>query len=136
MLCDWCSEMAAELFADDQTSEVGMTPAKLRVSRLTRTRPRTAAELAAVLQTHVFERLLPPPTAERKKTRVHVVSRRRLERVDEILLEEMYDEEHAWVDYDRDEYALKLELSQQIWGAILDEAIDDCLHRPPNDPHH
>lgn len=129
MVCDWCREMTAELFAEEQTSEVGMGPAKLKLSRLARARPRSAEELASVLQAHVLDRLLPPPNAERKKTRVHVVSRRRLERVDEILLEEMYDEELDWVDYDRDEFALKVELCEQIWDAMLSDAVDDCLLR-------
>ena len=47
--------------------------------------------------------------------------------MDEILLEEMYEEESQWVDYDQDEYVLKLDLANQLAQHLIDNNIDQAI---------
>jgi len=55
-------------------------------------------------------------------TRPKRVARKKLDTVDEILLDEIYNEEFLWTNYQLDELQCKLQVTRDIWTKMLVEA--------------
>lgn len=140
LIFDWCKEIATEIFAEEPEDQDEMNlllllllpnpfkkPIRLSISTFAKRPPRTVEDLANTLQAEIDSRLNWKKT-DRKGTREKMVARKRLDKVDEMLLAEMYAEEPNWCFYDKDELELKQEMTTEIWKFLIDEAVTECLN--------
>ena len=73
------------------------------------------AQLTSLMSTSASGALRSPRTSLRPK----LIGRKKKDRVDEILIDELRAEEPEWVNYDADEEAVKMQLDASIWDSLL-----------------
>jgi len=57
------------------------------------------------------------------QSNVKWTDRKRKERVDEVLSEELQEDEQQWVDYDRDELNIKMQLTNSLFDVLVTETL-------------
>ncbi len=140
LLFGFSKEIATEVFGDliaqsgNETSFPWQKGLRLWVNRLAKKVPRSADDLAEIVRRELFcnldikhDELVEKCRQGMPLGREKLVSRKRLDRVDEILLAEMYEEEPDWCDFEREEAEVKLEVADDLSKKMLDDALDDII---------
>lgn len=132
-LFDLCREIVDDIYNEEKgdtwSTESGEYPKwkkapRLRFSSYAKLRPRNAAELKTIVKGAVSMHLdLEPEKNKARTKRQRAVSRRKLDKVDELLLAEIYEEEQDWTVYDEEELRVKFQLADSIWSMVLEEAV-------------
>lgn len=130
LLFDYCKEIVADIYDNESSSTtaenaVWKKPERLKLSKYSKITPKNVDSLKLTVENVVGERLNLSilENNNRKTGRENIVARKKLDKIDEILLPEMYAEEPDWTNYDDEELKVKLELADSIWKIVL----DDCL---------
>ena len=86
------------------------------------------ARMTSLMTTSASGALKSPRSSLRPK----LIGRKKKDRVDEILIDELRAEEPEWVNYDADEEAVKMQLEVAIWDSLLLDtarALSDVAER-------
>ena len=129
LLFDLTGEILCDIYADEDVSDAPawVKPPKTRNKYYkTKNPPTTADALKPLASEHVLKHLqLLDPAANggggvdaRAKLNI---GRKKKDRVDEILIQELKADEPAWTNYDSDELAVKMQLSDAIFDTLLVE---------------
>ncbi|KAI8491546.1 hypothetical protein Bbelb_307460 [Branchiostoma belcheri] len=126
IIFDLSGEIFKDIYAEEnvETPPVWMKPKKAQRKHFRRRPPGGLEELTSVIQQRVLVLLgLQPSKKLQHTTKFLKMGRKKKDQVDEILIEELATEEPEWVNYDDDELAVKLQLSDSIFENLLSETV-------------
>ncbi|CAH1272737.1 CEP350 [Branchiostoma lanceolatum] len=126
IIFDLSGEVFKDIYAEDnvETPPVWMKPKKSQRKHFRRRPPGGLEELTGVVEHRVLVLLgLQPSRKLQHTTKFLKMGRKKKDQVDEILIEELATEEPEWVNYDDDELAVKLQLSDSIFENLLSETV-------------
>ncbi|XP_035685413.1 centrosome-associated protein 350-like [Branchiostoma floridae] len=126
IIFDLSGEIFKDIYAEDnvETPPVWMKAKKSQRKHFRRRPPGGLDELTGVIEHRVLVLLgLQPSRKLQHTTKFLKMGRKKKDQVDEILIEELATEEPEWVNYDDDELAVKLQLSDSIFENLLTETV-------------
>nr|XP_015211809.1 PREDICTED: centrosome-associated protein 350 isoform X2 [Lepisosteus oculatus] len=126
---DLTKEIFQEIFAEDPNANQPQwrKPRRLNSSYYRRVKnPNNISEVKAFITAEVLK-LFGLKKDQNQKTdwqKMLKFGRKKRDRVDHILVQELHEEESQWVNYDEDELFVKMQLADGIFDALLKDTID------------
>nr|XP_033771842.1 centrosome-associated protein 350 isoform X2 [Geotrypetes seraphini] len=125
---DLTREIFGEIFAEDpgQNQPIWMKPCRVTSSYFRRVKdPSNLEEIKTFLATEVLKlfSLNKEPNLKTDWQKMMKFGRKKRDRVDHILVQELHEEEAQWVNYDEDELCVKMQLADGIFEALIRDTI-------------
>ncbi|XP_036057666.1 LOW QUALITY PROTEIN: centrosome-associated protein 350 [Onychomys torridus] len=126
---DLTKEIFEEIFAEDPNlnQPVWMKPCRINSSYFRRVKnPNNLNEIKHFLTTEVLKlfSLRKEPSHKTDWQKMMKFGRKKRDRVDHILVQELHEEEAQWVNYDEDELCVKMQLADGIFETLIKDTID------------
>ncbi|KAJ7331939.1 hypothetical protein JRQ81_014119 [Phrynocephalus forsythii] len=126
---DLTKEIFGEIFAEDPNlnQPLWMKPCRIVPSYFRRVKdPSDLEEIKSFIATEVLKllNLKKEPNNKTDWQKMMKFGRKKRDRVDHILVQELHEEEAQWVNYDEDELYVKMKLADGIFEALIRETID------------
>ncbi|XP_058031277.1 centrosome-associated protein 350 isoform X2 [Ahaetulla prasina] len=126
---DLTREIFEEIFAEDPNlnQPLWMKPSRIISGYFRRVKDPSDLEEIKVFITAEVLKLLNLRKESNNKTdwqKMMKFGRKKKDRVDHILVQELHEEEAQWVNYDEDELYVKMQLADGIFEALIRETID------------
>uniref|UniRef100_A0ACB8F287 Uncharacterized protein n=1 Tax=Sphaerodactylus townsendi TaxID=933632 RepID=A0ACB8F287_9SAUR len=130
---DLTREIFGEIFAEDPNlnQPVWMKPCRITSTYFRRVKdPNNLEEIKSFIAAEVLKllNLKKEPNNKMDWQKMIKFGRKKRDRVDHILVQELHEEEAQWVNYDEDELYVKMQLADGIFEALIRETID-VLHQ-------
>ncbi|XP_029473365.1 centrosome-associated protein 350 isoform X2 [Rhinatrema bivittatum] len=130
---DLTREIFSEIFAEDpsRNQPVWMKPCRVTSSYFRRVKdPSDLEEIKTFLTIEVLKlfNLKKEPNHKTDWQKMMKFGRKKRDRVDHILVQELHEEEAQWVNYDEDELCVKMQLADGIFEALIKDTVD-VLHQ-------
>ncbi|XP_027623723.1 centrosome-associated protein 350 isoform X2 [Tupaia chinensis] len=126
---DLTKEIFEEIFAEDPNvnQPVWMKPCRINSSYFRRVKnPNNLDEIKNFIATEVLKlfSLKKEPNHKTDWQKMMKFGRKKRDRVDHILVQELHEEEAQWVNYDEDELCVKMQLADGIFETLIKDTID------------
>ncbi|XP_039105426.1 centrosome-associated protein 350 [Hyaena hyaena] len=126
---DLTKEIFEEIFAEDPNlnQPVWMKPCRINSSYFRRVKnPNNLDEIKNFIATEVLKlfSLKKEPNHKTDWQKMMKFGRKKRDRVDHILVQELHEEEAQWVNYDEDELCVKMQLADGIFESLIRDTID------------
>ncbi|KAJ6657350.1 hypothetical protein lerEdw1_002517 [Lerista edwardsae] len=126
---DLTKEIFGEIFAEDPNlnQPMWMKPCRITSAYFRRVKdPSDLEEVKNFITTEVLKLLNLKKELNNKTDwqKMMKFGRKKRDRVDHILVQELHEEEAQWVNYDEDELYVKMQLADGIFEALIRETID------------
>ncbi|XP_054940162.1 centrosome-associated protein 350 [Physeter macrocephalus] len=126
---DLTKEIFEEIFAEDPNlnQPVWMKPCRINSSYFRRVKnPHNLDEIKNFIATEVLKlfSLKKEPNHKTDWQKMMKFGRKKRDRVDHILVQELHEEEAQWVNYDEDELCVKMQLADGIFETLIRDTID------------
>ncbi|XP_007935828.1 centrosome-associated protein 350 [Orycteropus afer afer] len=126
---DLTKEIFEEIFAEDPNlnQPVWMKPCRINSSYFRRVKnPNDLDEIKSFITTEVLKLLSLKKESNHKTDwqKMMKFGRKKRDRVDHILVQELHEEEAQWVNYDEDELCVKMQLADGIFETLIRDTID------------
>ncbi|XP_062990482.1 centrosome-associated protein 350 isoform X3 [Elgaria multicarinata webbii] len=126
---DLTREIFGEIFAEDPNlnQPIWMKPCRNTSGYFRRVKdPNDLEEIKSFIATEVLKllNLKKEPNNKTDWQKMMKFGRKKRDRVDHILVQELHEEEAQWVNYDEDELYVKMQLADGIFEALIRETID------------
>ncbi|XP_066480113.1 centrosome-associated protein 350 isoform X2 [Tiliqua scincoides] len=126
---DLTKEIFGEIFAEDPNlnQPMWMKPCRITSTYFRRVKdPSDLEEIKSFITTEVLKLLNLKKELNNKTDwqKMMKFGRKKRDRVDHILVQELHEEEAQWVNYDEDELYVKMQLADGIFEALIRETID------------
>lgn len=126
---DLTKEIFEEIFAEDPNlnQPVWMKPCRMNSSYFRRVKnPNNLDEIKNFIATEVLKlfSLKKEPNHKTDWQKMMKFGRKKRDRVDHILVQELHEEEAQWVNYDEDELCVKMQLADGIFETLIRDTID------------
>nr|XP_060499172.1 centrosome-associated protein 350 [Panthera onca] len=126
---DLTKEIFEEIFAEDPNlnQPVWMKPCRINSSYFRRVKnPNNLDEIKNFIATEVLKlfSLKKEPNHKTDWQKMMKFGRKKRDRVDHILVQELHEEEAQWVNYDEDELCVKMQLAEGIFETLIRDTID------------
>ncbi|XP_071607454.1 centrosome-associated protein 350 isoform X5 [Heliangelus exortis] len=126
---DLTREIFGEIFAEDPNlnQPVWMKPCRISSAYFRRVRdPNDLGEIKSFIAAEVLKlfSLKKEPNHKTDWQKMIKFGRKKRDRVDHILVQELHEEEAQWVNYDEDELCVKMQLADGIFEALIRDTID------------
>ncbi|XP_076403770.1 centrosome-associated protein 350 isoform X6 [Peromyscus maniculatus bairdii] len=126
---DLTKEIFEEIFAEDPNlnQPVWMKPCRINSSYFRRVKnPNNLNEIKHFITTEVLKlfSLKKEPHHKTDWQKMMKFGRKKRDRVDHILVQELHEEEAQWVNYDEDELCVKMQLADGIFETLIKDTID------------
>lgn len=126
---DLTKEIFGEIFAEDPNlnQPMWMKPCRISSAYFRRVKdPSDLEEIKSFITTEVLKLLNLKKELNNKTDwqKMMKFGRKKRDRVDHILVQELHEEEAQWVNYDEDELYVKMQLADGIFEALIRETID------------
>ncbi|XP_064416522.1 centrosome-associated protein 350 isoform X2 [Latimeria chalumnae] len=126
---DLTKEIFQEIFADDpnMNQPLWMKPYRINSTYYRRVKnPNDLTEIKTFIANEVLK-LFGLSKEQNQKTdwqKMMKFGRKKRDRVDHILVQELHEEEAQWVNYDEDELSVKMQLADGIFEALIKDTIE------------
>ncbi|XP_062959974.1 centrosome-associated protein 350 [Cynocephalus volans] len=126
---DLTKEIFEEIFAEDPNlnQPVWMKPCRINSSYFRRVKnPDNLDEIKNFIAIEVLKlfSLKKEPNHKTDWQKMMKFGRKKRDRVDHILVQELHEEEAQWVNYDEDELCVKMQLADGIFETLIKDTID------------
>ncbi|XP_052092556.1 centrosome-associated protein 350-like isoform X2 [Mytilus californianus] len=123
LLFDLAGEVIRDIYKDEEEEPPPWQKPKRRQQKHFRgaSPPTTMENLTPIVQQAVINTL--GLNGSRKADRNKWTVRKRKDHVDNILVEELREEEPRWINYDEDELAVKMQLTDTIFDMLLNDTV-------------
>ncbi|XP_004643522.1 centrosome-associated protein 350 [Octodon degus] len=126
---DLTKEIFEEIFAEDPNlnQPVWMKPCRVNSSYFRRVKnPNNLNEIKHFIATEVLKLFSLKKETNHKTDwqKMMKFGRKKRDRVDHILVQELHEEEAQWVNYDEDELCVKMQLADGIFETLIRDTID------------
>ncbi|ELK37139.1 Centrosome-associated protein 350 [Myotis davidii] len=126
---DLTKEIFEEIFAEDPNlnQPVWMKPCRINSNYFRRVKnPNNLDEIKNFIATEVLKlfSLKKEPNHKTDWQKMMKFGRKKRDRVDHILVQELHEEEAQWVNYDEDELCVKMQLADGIFETLIRDTID------------
>ncbi|XP_069890438.1 centrosome-associated protein 350 isoform X4 [Dipodomys merriami] len=126
---DLTKEIFEEIFAEDPNlnQPIWMKPCRINSSYFRRVKnPNNLDEIKNFIATEVLKlfSLRKEPNHKTDWQKMMKFGRKKRDRVDHILVQELHEEEAQWVNYDEDELCVKMQLADGIFENLIKDTID------------
>uniref|UniRef100_A0A8C2LF77 Centrosomal protein 350 n=1 Tax=Cricetulus griseus TaxID=10029 RepID=A0A8C2LF77_CRIGR len=126
---DLTKEIFEEIFAEDPNlnQPVWMKPCRINSSYFRRVKnPNNLNEIKHFITTEVLKLFSLKKELNHKTDwqKMMKFGRKKRDRVDHILVQELHEEEAQWVNYDEDELCVKMQLADGIFETLIKDTID------------
>ncbi|KAM4861546.1 centrosome-associated protein 350 isoform 2-T4 [Thomomys bottae] len=126
---DLTKEIFEEIFAEDPNlnQPIWMKPCRINSSYFRRVKnPNNLDEIKNFIATEVLKlfSLKKEPNHKTDWQKMMKFGRKKRDRVDHILVQELHEEEAQWVNYDEDELCVKMQLADGIFENLIKDTID------------
>ncbi|XP_014451504.2 centrosome-associated protein 350 isoform X1 [Alligator mississippiensis] len=126
---DLTREIFGEIFAEDPNlnQPIWMKPYRITSSYFRRVKdPNDLDEIKNFIAAEVLKLfcLRKEPNHKTDWQKMMKFGRKKRDRVDHILVQELHEEEAQWVNYDEDELCVKMQLADGIFEALIRDTID------------
>uniref|UniRef100_A0A8W4FIR6 Centrosomal protein 350 n=1 Tax=Sus scrofa TaxID=9823 RepID=A0A8W4FIR6_PIG len=126
---DLTKEIFEEIFAEDPNlnQPVWMKPCRINSNYFRRVKnPNNLGEIKNFIATEVLKlfSLKKEPNHKTDWQKMMKFGRKKRDRVDHILVQELHEEEAQWVNYDEDELCVKMQLADGIFETLIRDTID------------
>ncbi|KAM5239084.1 centrosome-associated protein 350 isoform 2-T2 [Ctenodactylus gundi] len=126
---DLTKEIFEEIFAEDPNlnQPVWMKPCRINSSYFRRVKnPNNLDEIKNFIATEVLKLFCLKKETNHKTDwqKMMKFGRKKRDRVDHILVQELHEEEAQWVNYDEDELCVKMQLADGIFETLIKDTID------------
>ncbi|XP_072199102.1 centrosome-associated protein 350 isoform X2 [Excalfactoria chinensis] len=126
---DLTREIFGEIFAEDPNlnQPVWMKPRRIASAYFRRVRnPKNLGEIKNFITAEVLKLFSLKKEANNKTDWQKTIKfgRKKRDRVDQILVQELHEEEAQWVNYDEDELCVKMQLADGIFETLIRDTID------------
>ncbi|XP_063095798.1 centrosome-associated protein 350 isoform X3 [Cavia porcellus] len=126
---DLTKEIFEEIFAEDPNlnQPVWMKPCRVNSSYFRRVKnPNNLNEIKNFIATEVLKLFSLKKETNHKTDwqKMMKFGRKKRDRVDHILVQELHEEEAQWVNYDEDELCVKMQLADGIFETLIKDTID------------
>nr|XP_037841798.1 centrosome-associated protein 350 isoform X7 [Chlorocebus sabaeus] len=126
---DLTKEIFEEIFAEDPNlnQPVWMKPCRINSSYFRRVKnPNNLDEIKSFIASEVLKlfSLKKEPNHKTDWQKMMKFGRKKRDRVDHILVQELHEEEAQWVNYDEDELCVKMQLADGIFETLIKDTID------------
>ncbi|XP_074763045.1 centrosome-associated protein 350 isoform X2 [Athene noctua] len=126
---DLTREVFGEIFAEDPNlnQPIWMKPCRIASAYFRRVKdPNDLAEIKSFIAAEVLKlfSLRKEPNHKTDWQKMMKFGRKKRDRVDHILVQELHEEEAQWVNYDEDELCVKMQLADGIFEALIRDTVD------------
>ncbi|NXF96313.1 CE350 protein, partial [Eubucco bourcierii] len=126
---DLTKEIFGEIFAEDPNlnQPVWMKPYRISSAYFRRVKdPNNLDEVKSFIAAEVLKlfSLRREPNHKTDWQKMMKFGRKKRDRVDQILVQELHEEEAQWVNYDEDELCVKMQLADGIFEALIRDTVD------------
>ncbi|NXC41098.1 CE350 protein, partial [Penelope pileata] len=126
---DLTREIFGEIFAEDPNlnQPIWMKPCRIASAYFRRVKdPNDLDEIKNFIAAEVlkFFSLRKEPNNKTDWQKMMKFGRKKRDRVDHILVQELHEEEAQWVNYDEDELCVKMQLADGIFEALIRDTVD------------
>ncbi|XP_061201555.1 centrosome-associated protein 350 isoform X4 [Neopsephotus bourkii] len=126
---DLTREIFGEMFAEDPNlnQPVWMKPCRIASAYFRRVKdPNDLDEIKSFIAAEVLKlfSLRKEPNHKTDWQKMMKFGRKKRDRVDHILVQELHEEEAQWVNYDEDELCVKMQLADGIFEALIRDTVD------------
>ncbi|NWY49610.1 CE350 protein, partial [Chionis minor] len=126
---DLTREIFGEIFAEDPNlnQPVWMKPCRITSAYFRRVKdPNDLDEIKSFIAAEVLKlfSLRKEPNHKTDWQKMMKFGRKKRDRVDHILVQELHEEEAQWVNYDEDELCVKMQLADGIFEALIRDTVD------------
>ncbi|NXI42894.1 CE350 protein, partial [Galbula dea] len=126
---DLTREIFGEIFAEDPNlnQPIWMKPCRITSAYFRRVKdPNDLGEIKSFIAAEVLKlfSLRKEPNHKMDWQKMIKFGRKKRDRVDHILVQELHEEEAQWVNYDEDELCVKMQLADGIFEALIRDTID------------
>ncbi|NXN10854.1 CE350 protein, partial [Indicator maculatus] len=126
---DLTREIFGEIFAEDPNlnQPVWMKPCRISSAYFRRVKdPNDLNEVKSFIAAEVLKlfSLRKEPNHKTDWQKMMKFGRKKRDRVDQILVQELHEEEAQWVNYDEDELCVKMQLADGIFEALIRDTVD------------
>ncbi|XP_032147142.1 centrosome-associated protein 350 isoform X4 [Sapajus apella] len=126
---DLTKEIFEEIFAEDPNlnQPIWMKPCRINSSYFRRVKnPNNLDEIKSFIASEVLKlfSLKKEPNHKTDWQKMMKFGRKKRDRVDHILVQELHEEEAQWVNYDEDELCVKMQLADGIFETLIKDTID------------
>ncbi|NXX48995.1 CE350 protein, partial [Tricholaema leucomelas] len=126
---DLTKEIFGEIFAEDPNlnQPVWMKPFRISSAYFRRVRdPNNLDEVKSFIAAEVLKlfSVRKEPNHKTDWQKMMKFGRKKRDRVDQILVQELHEEEAQWVNYDEDELCVKMQLADGIFEALIRDTVD------------
>ncbi|NXG77419.1 CE350 protein, partial [Baryphthengus martii] len=126
---DLTREIFGEIFAEDPNlnQPIWMKPCRIASTYFRRVKdPSDLDEVKSFIAAEVLKlfSLRKEPNHKTDWQKMMKFGRKKRDRVDHILVQELHEEEAQWVNYDEDELCVKMQLADGIFEALIRDTVD------------
>ncbi|NWI58836.1 CE350 protein, partial [Calyptomena viridis] len=126
---DLTREIFGEIFAEDPNlnQPIWMKPCRIASAYFRRVKdPNDLDEIKSFIAAEVLKlfSLRKEPSHKTDWQKMMKFGRKKRDRVDHILVQELHEEEAQWVNYDEDELCVKMQLADGIFEALIRDTVD------------
>ncbi|NWU04198.1 CE350 protein, partial [Urocynchramus pylzowi] len=126
---DLTREIFGEIFAEDPNlnQPIWMKPCRIASAYFRRVKdPNDLDEIKNFIAAEVLKlfSLRKEPSHKTDWQKMMKFGRKKRDRVDHILVQELHEEEAQWVNYDEDELCVKMQLADGIFEALIRDTVD------------
>ncbi|NXD16094.1 CE350 protein, partial [Nothocercus nigrocapillus] len=126
---DLTREIFGEIFAEDPNlnQPIWMKPCRIASTYFRRVKdPNNLDEIKNFIAAEVLKlfNLRKEPNHKTDWQKMMKFGRKKRDRVDHILVQELHEEEAQWVNYDEDELCVKMQLADGIFEALIRDTVD------------
>ncbi|XP_071420717.1 centrosome-associated protein 350 isoform X1 [Pithys albifrons albifrons] len=126
---DLTREIFGEIFAEDPNlnQPIWMKPCRVASAYFRRVKdPNDLGEIKSFIAAEVLKlfSLRKEPNHKTDWQKMMKFGRKKRDRVDHILVQELHEEEAQWVNYDEDELCVKMQLADGIFEALIRDTVD------------
>ncbi|NWQ90090.1 CE350 protein, partial [Burhinus bistriatus] len=126
---DLTREIFREIFAEDPNlnQPIWMKPCRIASAYFRRVKdPNDLDEIKSFIAAEVLKlfSLRKEPNHKTDWQKMMKFGRKKRDRVDHILVQELHEEEAQWVNYDEDELCVKMQLADGIFEALIRDTVD------------
>ncbi|KAM6066461.1 centrosome-associated protein 350 isoform 3-T4 [Chlamydotis macqueenii] len=126
---DLTREIFGEIFAEDPNlnQPIWMKPCRIASAYFRRVKdPNDLDEVKSFIAAEVLKlfSLRKEPNHKTDWQKMMKFGRKKRDRVDHILVQELHEEEAQWVNYDEDELCVKMQLADGIFEALIRDTVD------------
>ncbi|NXU57763.1 CE350 protein, partial [Turnix velox] len=126
---DLTREIFGEIFAEDPNlnQPIWMKPCRIASAYFRRVKdPNDLGEIKSFIAAEVLKlfSLKKEPNHKTDWQKMMKFGRKKRDRVDHILVQELHEEEAQWVNYDEDELCVKMQLADGIFEALIRDTVE------------